>query len=429
MKSRIAPVATIALVTSGASAHVEPVTRGCLDGQPVESVAPVAPHESGAAPSVPIGSGAWQQMSVPAGVYLRAISMATPQVGYAAGELGKVLKTSDGGSTWQYVLNQGFPYYYYGCRALDAQTVVVSGFQNSSGEGIIRWTENGGATWGPVIALSGPTGIDWLAHVEFIDADHGMVEAAWSGGVHRTSSGGRTAADWTYVEPSGSWFSGTFTYLPDGSAWLAGIDIVYSANGGQNWSFLSPTGAIFDGPIALLPGGQGLIGGGTISPTVSGWVYGTTSGGQSWTPAPVLSPPYPVRGLMLLDEEHAWAVGGNVFTNAGGIWGTTKGGAGWALEQATGNEMNDLDQVRVDSQHVNVFAAGYVSQIWRRQVLAPLTPGDLDGDGAVGVVDFLALLASWGPCAAPCPPSCIADLDGDCNVGVVDMLTLLGNWS
>ena len=72
------------------AARVETVTRGCLDGEVVDSIAPVAPHDGAAPRPVPVGSGAWQQMSVPAGVYLRAISMATPQVGYAAGELGKI---------------------------------------------------------------------------------------------------------------------------------------------------------------------------------------------------------------------------------------------------------------------------------------------------------------------------------------------------
>ena len=55
--------------------------------------------------------------------------------------------------------------------------------------------------------------------------------------------------------------------------------------------------------------------------------------------------------------------------------------------------------------------------------------GDLDGDGIVGILDFLMLLAAWGPCDQPCPPSCAADLDGDCTVGILDFLTLLGNWS
>ena len=39
------------------------------------------------------------------------------------------------------------------------------------------------------------------------------------------------------------------------------------------------------------------------------------------------------------------------------------------------------------------------------------------------------LLAAWGGCADPCPPSCPADLDGDCNVGITDFLILLANWS
>jgi len=55
-------------------------------------------------------------------------------------------------------------------------------------------------------------------------------------------------------------------------------------------------------------------------------------------------------------------------------------------------------------------------------------PGDVDGDGVVGVVDLLALLGAWGPCPEPCPPACVADFDDDCQVGVTDLLILLANW-
>jgi len=55
-------------------------------------------------------------------------------------------------------------------------------------------------------------------------------------------------------------------------------------------------------------------------------------------------------------------------------------------------------------------------------------PADLDGDCSVGIVDFLDLLANWGPCPQPCPPACPADLDDDCSVGITDFLTLLENW-
>jgi hypothetical protein len=48
---------------------------------------------------------------------------------------------------------------------------------------------------------------------------------------------------------------------------------------------------------------------------------------------------------------------------------------------------------------------------------------DLDGDGNVGITDFLALLAAWGT-----DPGGPPDFDGDGNVGITDFLELLANW-
>ena len=50
-------------------------------------------------------------------------------------------------------------------------------------------------------------------------------------------------------------------------------------------------------------------------------------------------------------------------------------------------------------------------------------PGDVDGDGTVGVLDLLQLLTSWGQCTCP------ADLNGDGVVGISDLLILLASWS
>jgi hypothetical protein len=50
-------------------------------------------------------------------------------------------------------------------------------------------------------------------------------------------------------------------------------------------------------------------------------------------------------------------------------------------------------------------------------------PCDLDGDGTVGITDFLDLLAAWGP-----NPGHPADLDADGFVGITDFLVLLGHW-
>ncbi len=68
------------------------------------------------------------------------------------------------------------------------------------------------------------------------------------------------------------------------------------------------------------------------------------------------------------------------------------------------------------------------AQIYNADTFDPWPfPADLDRDLEVGITDFLALLAAWGPCPAPCPPSCSGDLDDDCNVGITDFLELLAS--
>ncbi|MHC4209862.1 MAG: M14 family zinc carboxypeptidase [Planctomycetota bacterium] len=53
---------------------------------------------------------------------------------------------------------------------------------------------------------------------------------------------------------------------------------------------------------------------------------------------------------------------------------------------------------------------------------APACPADVDGDGSVGVTDFLQLLAAWGNTSGP------EDINGDGSVDVLDFLALLAAW-
>lgn len=73
-------------------------------------------------------------------------------------------------------------------------------------------------------------------------------------------------------------------------------------------------------------------------------------------------------------------------------------------------------------RHNNVWGSAYVFSMDADSA----NPGDLNGDGVVGVADLLILLVNWGPCA-DCN-DCPADLGGDCTVGVSDLLILLANW-
>jgi hypothetical protein len=57
--------------------------------------------------------------------------------------------------------------------------------------------------------------------------------------------------------------------------------------------------------------------------------------------------------------------------------------------------------------------------------LAEVIYADLTGDDIVGLDDFDTLLNCWSSSDEPC---CLADLDLDGNVSVVDFLILLANW-
>ncbi len=56
-------------------------------------------------------------------------------------------------------------------------------------------------------------------------------------------------------------------------------------------------------------------------------------------------------------------------------------------------------------------------------------PGDLDGNGAVGLTDMLMMLPAWGSCAPPLAAPCPADLNCDGTVGLTDLLSMLSSWT
>ncbi len=65
-----------------------------------------------------------------------------------------------------------------------------------------------------------------------------------------------------------------------------------------------------------------------------------------------------------------------------------------------------------------------VPSVSRFVQVGPWLSGDTDGDNTVGILDFLDILAAWGPCAG-----CDEDVDGDGVVGILDLLLVLANWT
>jgi subtilisin family serine protease len=82
----------------------------------------------------------------------------------------------------------------------------------------------------------------------------------------------------------------------------------------------------------------------------------------------------------------------------------------------------DIDGIPANATYAGQLGAGRLAT----GAAIALGAGDLDLDGTVGILDFLSMLAAWGPC--PPGADCLADLNADGTVNVLDVLILLASW-
>ena len=306
------------------------------------------------------GANPWQLAATIPGAVIHDISFPTAKIGYAAAELGQVWKTTDGGTTWREVMNTGYPYYWYGVDALDANNVAISGFDNSNWRGIVRWTHDGGSTWSDDVVI---TTDGWSNRIRFVGTQQGLVTGIVSlnspNEAQYTSNGGGASQDWTtdVPDPNGGWFGADFAFLPDLSAYISGITECYSpGDGGATWKCRPAVDSVFDGAVEFVNHKDGWVGGGEISPNVEGWVHRTTNGGTTWS-GRTLDGPWPIRDLHFLGPNVGWAAGGNIYSGVGGMYFTTDGGRTWSLDADTGAEMSSCTHLTSGTK-VKVWCAG-----------------------------------------------------------------------
>ncbi len=315
------------------------------------------------------------------GKVFKDVSFAGNQVGYIVTELGSVYKTTNGGDNWTLVMNLGFPYYWYGVYALTPDTVIISGFNNQASftDGVIRWTYDGGTTWSGDITLTIPVnGVGWLQNVHFFNADTGIVINSFTGGCWYTLNGGKEVDSWTYVtvNPDLAWFSGNIDAQASGQVYATGIHFAQSTNYGLDWVSGPSADVVFDGGVDFLDDNNlfGWTGGGQISAPVSGWVCRTMDGGQSWSPR-LKTFDYPIRAVHFLDESGGWAIGGNLYDEAGGIYSTNDGGVNWTLDVNTFAEMFAIESKAVSADSMDVWCVGstgggtgFVGKLYKKRI-------------------------------------------------------------
>jgi photosystem II stability/assembly factor-like uncharacterized protein len=129
---------------------------------------------------------------------LRGVSAVNERVAWASGSASTVLRTTDGGNTWQRLTVTGETLDFRDVDAIDPQTAYILSIGNGPASRIYKTTD-AGATW--TMQFKSDDQKVFLDAMSFWDADHGIVFGDSVDGklyILLTDNGGRT---WTRVPP------------------------------------------------------------------------------------------------------------------------------------------------------------------------------------------------------------------------------------
>ena len=128
----------------------------------------------------------------------RIISVVTGESGVAL-KLDAPVSGNASATPWTTLLDESFPFYFYGVFVFDALNYLLSGFIDGSGQsyGVVSFTTDGGNSWtndskiDPSAWGGGP--------IEFASPLEGWMPSTSGASAWRTQSGGRSVADWTEI--------------------------------------------------------------------------------------------------------------------------------------------------------------------------------------------------------------------------------------
>jgi photosystem II stability/assembly factor-like uncharacterized protein len=252
--------------------------------------------------------------------------------GWASGDCGTIIRTYDGGYTWETQFNKrcvSFPSICF----TDQLFGWVLGVQDT----IFRSTD-GGDNWE---AFS--TGLFWnieITDIYFTDTDLGWAVGDLSTIIH-TSDGGET---WeTQYGGSGTSLLTSVYFTDAQNGWAAGPkELLHTSDGGNTWEIQSDTLSLDYGDVFFTDANYGwvirLSYFGHFPPPPISSIMNTIDGGNTWETQ------YSVYGNMLseiffLNRDTGWIVGNDMGYLTGG-WGrnifhTVDGGITWET-QASG---------------------------------------------------------------------------------------------
>jgi photosystem II stability/assembly factor-like uncharacterized protein len=248
----------------------------------------------------------------------RGLAAVSRSTAWAAGSAGTVLRTLDGGRSWQDVSPPGAgDLLFRDIEAFDARRAVVLAIGEGEASRVLR-TEDGGATWTETFRNTDPRA--FYDCVTFFDPRHGLAVSDPVDGKYRILSTGDGGRSWT-VLPSGGMpaaLDGEASFAASGQClvsagshdvWLAtggaaSARVLHSGDRGLTWTAADtpiPAGDSAKGVFALAfrdhdghDAGRGIAVGGDYRADQASPDAAAVSrdGGASWTASPQPPPAY-----------------------------------------------------------------------------------------------------------------------------------------
>lgn len=237
---------------------------------------------------MPLGTPGWTSQTSGITTTLYSVKTVSPQIAWAAGAGGVVLRTTNGGTNWASVGGGNIGTMdLYNITALDASTAMTTGTPTSPATTFLFRTTNGGTSWDTVYQQPG----GFLNAIHMFNATNGIAQGDPLGGkwtVIRTTNGG---ASWErdtanapvqvgseYGANNGMKVLGT-THIWWGPG--TGNGLYRSTDGGTTWSRVALPASGFTAGVNFLNTSIGVVG------NSSGVASRTTDGGQTWTPVTI----------------------------------------------------------------------------------------------------------------------------------------------
>lgn len=282
---------------------------------------------------------------LPQGNDLNAIKFADSQTGIAVGNLGTILKSTNGGNNWNLIYT-GYQNSFYSLAFIDANTGFIAG-----ADGLILKTTNKGDSWDQI--SSGTT--DSLNSIIFIDAYTGYI-AGRNGKILKTTDSGN---NWIEQNSGLSSDLNSIYFLNSNTGYACGSagKVIRTTNAGNNWNIiLSNTDNRIYKAVVFLNENTGFAGGGGIGSRV---LVKTTNGGNTWTNIFTIPATY-INEIQFMNQ-----LTGYLCSSINSISKTTNGGNTWDAYLVNSN-FRSFNAISF-SDEMNGFVAGSLGAIAKTQ--------------------------------------------------------------